>query len=339
MTRPPSLPPMPPNEPLDDAERTLARALRSLPTGMPPPELDARILGAARRSVHVTQPRRRDRRWLIGLSTAATAVLAVGVMFRMHDLGSGSAVAPPPAEETASPAPMAADAIANTETEKSSEAQPNTAMPAPPKEMPAQSEPQSIGGAAAKPAPNAFPTVSAISAHSTPVETRRYASPPPPIVIQATPSPMAVMASPPAPPAPSVQTSEEYKAAVARDERSTAMEASASTSGALSNHPLQEKTAGNAAADASSGQALDQISVTGSRAKRADSTDKGVINSTDDLLPAVDADLQLAPRQWLERIRERVRHGDRANAVTSLHAFMHAHPDTDVPIDLMPLLR
>ena len=351
MTHPPSLPPMPPTEPLDDAERALARALRNLPAGMPPPELDARILGAARRSVHLAQPRHRDRRWLIGLSTAATAVLAVGVMFKMHDLGSGSVVAPPPTEETASPAPMATDTAAHAEMEKDNARQPNAVLPPPPamlppeqvqtmalppKVMPAQSEPQGIGGAATKPSPDAFPAARAIPPPQSP---RRDAPPPPPIVIQATPAPMAVMSPPPAPPAPMVQESEEYKAAAARDERSAAMEASAAATGALSNHLQQAKTAGNAAADTSSGQALDQVTVSGSRIKRTDASDKDAVIATDDLLPAVDADLKLAPTPWIERIRERLRHGDRANAVASLHAFMRAHPDATVPDDLLPLLR
>jgi hypothetical protein len=96
MTNTPQTPP----EPLDETERSLARALRNLPAGSPSPELDKLILSAARRAVQIP-PARRDRRWIIGLSSAATALLAMGVLLKMHGLGRDAVLAPPSSEEAA----------------------------------------------------------------------------------------------------------------------------------------------------------------------------------------------------------------------------------------------
>lgn len=74
---------IPPNEPLDEQERELARIVRALPGGEPPAALDARILKAA---ANATAASRRPRsRWLAsagalwGIGGAAAAVLALGV--------------------------------------------------------------------------------------------------------------------------------------------------------------------------------------------------------------------------------------------------------------------
>ncbi|WP_374603700.1 hypothetical protein [Arenimonas sp.] len=56
--------------------------------------------------------------------------------------------------------------------------------------------------------------------------------------------------------------------------------------------------------------------------------------SQDDVLPPVDEDARLGADDWLERIRERVRQGDRAGARASLQRFERAHPDVMVPPDL-----
>lgn len=55
-------------------------------------------------------------------------------------------------------------------------------------------------------------------------------------------------------------------------------------------------------------------------------------------LPPVAADATLPPEAWLERIRERVRAGDRTGARESLARFRRAHPRVPVPDDLA-LLR
>lgn len=54
-------------------------------------------------------------------------------------------------------------------------------------------------------------------------------------------------------------------------------------------------------------------------------------------LPPVAADVALPRDAWLERIRERVRAGDRSGARESLARFRRAHPQVPVPDDLAPL--
>lgn len=54
----------------------------------------------------------------------------------------------------------------------------------------------------------------------------------------------------------------------------------------------------------------------------------------DEVLPPVGEDARLDPDAWLERIRERIRQGDRAGAKASLHRFERAHPDLSLPPDL-----
>ncbi len=55
-------------------------------------------------------------------------------------------------------------------------------------------------------------------------------------------------------------------------------------------------------------------------------------------LPHWKEDAELAPTAWLERIRERVRMGDRAGAVSSLRLFHARNPSWQVPDDLVRLL-
>lgn len=60
---------------------------------------------------------------------------------------------------------------------------------------------------------------------------------------------------------------------------------------------------------------------------------------TGEVLPPVDADAGLPAEDWLARIRERVRQGDRAGARASLLRFIEAHPGHPVPDDLDGLRR
>ncbi|MBS0194706.1 MAG: hypothetical protein JSR34_10710 [Proteobacteria bacterium] len=48
----------------------------------------------------------------------------------------------------------------------------------------------------------------------------------------------------------------------------------------------------------------------------------------------INADAKLPPSQWLDRIRARLRAGDRDGARASLHAFQARHPDVAIPDDL-----
>ena len=72
---------------------------------------------------------------------------------------------------------------------------------------------------------------------------------------------------------------------------------------------------------------LDRVEVTGSRIQRADVS-----------LPPWSEDSRLTPDAWLERVRERVRHGDREGARSSLRRFTREHPSLPVPEELTLLL-
>ena len=76
-------------------------------------------------------------------------------------------------------------------------------------------------------------------------------------------------------------------------------------------------------------KSLDKVTVTGARLKK----------DTSISLPVLSNDATLNPAEWLERVRERLRSGDRSGAVTSLRTFVHAYPNEKVPADLLPLLR
>ncbi|WP_156117198.1 hypothetical protein [Xanthomonas sacchari] len=54
---------------------------------------------------------------------------------------------------------------------------------------------------------------------------------------------------------------------------------------------------------------------------------------------AVEADAQLPPRRWLQRIRERRDGGELDVARASLLRFQRTHPHSTVPADLRPLLQ
>lgn len=74
--------------------------------------------------------------------------------------------------------------------------------------------------------------------------------------------------------------------------------------------------------------ALDTITVTGTRLKA----------DTSRVLPNWREDESLPPDEWLERIRERVRRGERNDAALSLRRLTHKHPLQTVPEELLPLL-
>ena len=111
----------PDRDPLDEDERELARIVRALPGGEPPPALDALILKAAQDAV-ATSPSRRVRRagWLSvwSLGSAAAAVLAVGVgwqlnreSFRTQAPAAESAPATPPTATAPAEDTMSVDIV------------------------------------------------------------------------------------------------------------------------------------------------------------------------------------------------------------------------------------
>ena len=91
--------------------------------------------------------------------------------------------------------------------------------------------------------------------------------------------------------------------------------------------PLGNSAAQRQAYEQDDGATLDRVEVTGSRIQRLDVD-----------LPPWSSDSSLPPDAWLERVRERVRNGDREGARSSLRRFTREHPALPVPEELTLLL-
>lgn len=96
----------PRKHPLQDDEIALARVLRALPAGEPPPSVDAAILAAATDAVPHRRRLGTGLRWLPtwAVGTAAAAVLAVGIGIQLRP---PLAPTPPPSQPQAAPRTMA----------------------------------------------------------------------------------------------------------------------------------------------------------------------------------------------------------------------------------------
>ncbi|KFL37608.1 hypothetical protein [Arenimonas donghaensis] len=130
----------------------------------------------------------------------------------------------------------------------------------------------------------------------------------------------AFVAPPPPPPAPRAVASDRREAA-----RSDAAEAVAAPAQALA--PTRSREV-QSVAPAPIGESTP-------RPQTDDSADPlPSAFSADDVLPPVEEDARLDAEAWLERIRERVRQGDRAGASASLRRFERDHPDLPLPPDL-----
>lgn len=132
--------------------------------------------------------------------------------------------------------------------------------------------------------------------------------------------------APPAPPAPAAPATP--AAAVAPPVHSAPPPAPAAPAPLRQRREEQAAAAPERAAIATEGSTLDAVQVSGTRLKA--SAPAG--------LPHWSQDEQLAPEDWLERVRERVRQGDRPGAIRSLRLFQHRHPSHALPDDLVRLL-
>lgn len=300
-------------DPLDADERALAEALARDALPGPSPQLDARILAAARSATATTatrSPSRRPRpRWITGMGIAATLVLAIGIAWRLrplrpqHQAASEYAVSAvraiePPAQ-AASP-PAAADDVVYRQVQS----QP---VPEAPKSIPAERE-----SAAA----------------------RKQAPPEPPVVFDE-PSPMDTQApAPPPAPAPVMAPNANGMAAPAT-----------STMQAAPMHKQADST--------DEAKNLDRVEVTGSRipdsapqafsreasgmdaAAAADAAaEGGVSRAVLDEEPPATADSPQVQEAWLQRIRELLSAGETDAARNSLAEFRRRYPKYVLPEDL-----
>lgn len=285
----------PRKDPLTDDEVALGRVLRALPGGEPSPRVDAAILAAARDATAATPASARRRRGLPGWALGTAAAAVLAVGIGLQfEPGREARPEGLPTEAPASASAPAEEAVLERIKVTGSRLK---------REEDAEADravPQ------AKPAPGFQRQPSAAAASNE-------APPPPP-------------PAPPAPAAPPVETVPETAAAAAG---AMADEARSRESSVLAEREQDESTRQQA-------RAAPVASEPAPRREAADAADDTLPSafSADEVLPPVEDDRQLPPGAWLERIRERIRQGDRAGARASLQNFERAHPDLAVPSDL-----
>jgi hypothetical protein len=307
-------------DPLDPHEQALARVLRALPGGDPPPALDARILRSAQDALATPARRRRlgfaatSTGALWGIGSAAAAILAVGVTWRV--------LTPP---DNGGPVPRVVHVAAQASDQEQDQ------------------------------------DSTTVDFVQVPERTYDYA-PPPPAMAEAAPKEQARRAVPPpepmaAPAAPATALPEPFL-----DEHVAQAKAARAEDGALAAAPAPAMAsapapAGEAAADSANSAQLEEISVTGSLARR-ERSDAGLAaeaRATDDRQQAGGArdaiesstaarervllDMRRPPDAWLLKIRARLREGDTSGARASLKLFVERYPQRSVPEDLRALLR
>lgn len=295
-----------PRRPDDELERLLAddggelgALYRRLPRAEPPRRLDRNVLAEAARAVHGRRPRRQ--RWLLGVGSAAGIVLAAGIAWHMgHDaLRQQSAALP--AKPPAHPQEYVPVQPIDGAQRPASEASPSPDEPV-----------VATPPAAAAPAP-------------APEPTRRRAAKP-----AETAKDQRVAAPPPAAPPPLPATAEPRQEQQALSQPVAAPPAPSSTATAAADREPEAAMEPEVAKDAS---AAAEALGAGNSPKRVHT---GVAPSP---MGSVELrrDMQLAPEDWLARIRQLMRQGRRQQAIESLRLFRHAHPDWALPDDMRAL--
>lgn len=366
-----------PHEPLTPEERALAQSLSRLgPHGGPSPDLDARILGAARAAVQSApagggQVPPSRRRWPLGMGVAASVLLAAGVAWQLrplHEVPVASEVPVDAAREVAESADtsraVAADAAAPAaDALPAPEVAQDIAPPMPAKVLP----PAPIGRAATAPGP-ARQNAEAAARQELPPKRSPLALIPAPAASPAPPAPEAAPQafsfdtdaySNPAPaaaaaPEPDVRTQhraaaeqeqeqrvrydEERREAAAKAEDKLTLNSVMATGNRVTTRDRQARTKEAMPASAPVAAAPPPPPPPAASAGSAQpSAARNALRRTDLQVP-VDADTRLPPEEWLDRIRLRRDLGDDANALRSLQLFVQEHPFQRVPEDLRPLL-
>lgn len=370
----PHTPPPPPPEPLDDEERELARALRGLPSSMPPPELDARILGASRRAIAITpKPRGQHQRWVWGLSTAAAAVLAAGVLLKMHsegrDQAAESAPATPAAAQRAVAEPSQSPAAGGNTVSADMERAPSdnggaaglkakqeqvVGAPAPSDMAAARSvgamqesapqERDELQSAKAAGAPTGLGAAGALdksaagqaaASNAAPQPFPMTSSPPPPPPQQVV-SPVRQREAKPVPPPPQPPVVTATPAFSPSPVSTPAPAAPATASDRL--RPPPEQLAQPLPADQFQKSGIAADARKDAALERTEVTGSRVKRANESaLLPSVDDDAKLPPGQWIERIRARVNAADGVSARESMRRLLARYPNAEIPADLAPL--
>lgn len=299
------------HEPLDAPERELAARLAEWKVGTPPPRIEQAILAQARAAAATaarTNPVRRPP-WLLGLASAAVLTLAVGVVWRVLE-------APPDETLFLESLPIADEVMREKVTAERSAPAAGQAAPV----MEAREPEADVSGAAsgsgvtsdaarreAQPPPAApRPWPAEPAQQSMPAAPAPVAPPDP--APQAAPTMPAEPSPPPPPPlAPAPASPPAFPAAP--PERMKAGESAAATAAPAA--PVQRQARREQSfADEAAGEAVARIT------------------GEDDL----------AFGNEVTRIRELLRRGARAEALTALERLQRRYPQHKLPADLKAML-
>ena len=309
-------------DPLDANERALADLLARDALPGPSPQLDARILAAARAATSTPEraSRRPRPRWIAGMSIAATLVLAVGIAWRLRPL---------PERPVASEAPTMVSAVRVIEPAKTG------AAPAAASDV-VYSQPQ--------PPAQVQPKTIPAERESAPTDARKQAPPEPPVAFDE-PSPMDTQAPPPASPPPPAPAAPKAIANGMAAPAAAPMQA-AKTQARTAVAPPDAFEPARAKEDA---RTLDRVETTGSRIRRDDTVEAGNVDAAAaadaaaedgvsravlDEEPPATADSPQVQEAWLQRIRELLSAGETEAARNSLAEFRRRYPKYALPEDL-----
>lgn len=314
------------HHPLDPEERVLARLLDDPGATGPSPELDARILAAARRSVPTAPPaaapatgyarRGPRRRWPVALGLAASVTVAIGVAWQLREPLLPTPIAVEDAATAARP-PEPAVAAEAAPVQPATVAAPPPSPAAAPGANVMESEHQAAAARqrssdrteqaarqadAAIPRPTPEPSAAAWLPPSDgyrqsplrPAPAPPPAPPPPPALAPPAPAPA------PAPAAAGIAAKAEALPRQVDSRRLSELQAASEPGAPAAFADLAQSSAGSDEA-------------------------------------ALEDDARLPAAEWLQRIRERQLRGDTVLARASLAHFVRAYPDVPVPDDLRRL--
>ena len=315
------------HQPLDPEERALARLLADAGDDGPPPEVDARILAAARAAqadraqpatrAGATQPglrRPQRRRWPLALGLAASVTLAVGVAWQLR-------LPPQPMPAATQGDTAVAPAAGTAHVVPETAAGHDIAAPAP--------QPDAAPRPATSPAPPTSPTPATPAATAS---TEDEAS------VDRHMAPAAYQAH-------QAHQAKEQAATASREREHQATAAAArQQSSARREQALHRDHAAAASAEnrATAPRPVDSyaesaLAQTAPPPPAAALPDIAYAPSDADMA-ALEDDARLPPTQWLQRIGERQQRGQTDLARASLARLVRTHPDVPVPEPLRPLL-
>jgi len=311
--------------PLTPEELELRRQLEAAAGPGPSPQLDARVLAAARQAAAppahpatATAPvargwrRARRRRWIAPLGLAASLVLAFGVAWQLRE-------PPLPGQALPAAAPAAADRSAPAAAQ---------AVHAPAAEEAAPAADAGAADSAATPAVQRPAAAVARKLPPPPPDDAAVAMPRAPL--PAAPAPVAAMAEPAPAASPAAEVAAAAEAARAAQDMARARQAQGAARRAAE-RSRQEASAMRPGPAMAPRQAI--------AAPPPPPASAPVSAAAIEDGPPPVAMALADPQEWLQWIRGLQADGDIEGARASLQWFVREHPQLEVPEDLRPLLE